>query len=90
MGFGLDTPGSRQGPLEGFCEHGNEPSGFIQCCDFLGSLSNCWFIKKDSNSMECWGYSMSPSFSPSGPLTRMTGSTDKIDLKGDSSSRGLF
>jgi hypothetical protein len=25
---GLDSSGSRYGPAEGYCEHGNEPSGF--------------------------------------------------------------
>jgi hypothetical protein len=27
---GVDCSGSREGPLEGSCEHGNEPSGFIK------------------------------------------------------------
>jgi hypothetical protein len=27
--------GSGQGPVEGFCEHGNEPSGSIECCEII-------------------------------------------------------
>jgi hypothetical protein len=27
--YGLDLSGSGWGPVEGFCEHGNEPSGPI-------------------------------------------------------------
>jgi hypothetical protein len=28
-------------PVAGCCEHGNEPSGSIECCDVLEQLSNC-------------------------------------------------
>jgi hypothetical protein len=28
--IGLDLSGSGYGPVAGFCEHGNEPSGFIK------------------------------------------------------------
>jgi hypothetical protein len=32
MGWGgMDQYCSRQGPVEGSCEHGNEPSGSIKC-----------------------------------------------------------
>jgi len=27
-------------PMVGFCEHGNEPSGSVQCAEFIGYLSN--------------------------------------------------
>jgi hypothetical protein len=32
---GLDSLGSEQGPVAGFCEHGNEPSGSIKGREFL-------------------------------------------------------
>jgi hypothetical protein len=28
--YGLDSSGLEQGPVEGSCEHGNEPSGYIE------------------------------------------------------------
>jgi hypothetical protein len=28
--YGLDSSVSRQGTVAGFCEHGNEPSGFVK------------------------------------------------------------
>jgi hypothetical protein len=31
----------------GLCEHGNEPSGFIKCCEVLEQLHNWQFLKKD-------------------------------------------
>jgi len=31
---GLDASGSGQGPVEGFCEHSNEPVGFVKGRDF--------------------------------------------------------
>jgi hypothetical protein len=33
--YGLDRSGSGKGPVEGFCEHGNEPSGSIKCWEVL-------------------------------------------------------
>jgi hypothetical protein len=33
--IGWDTSGSRQGPAEGSCDHGNEPSGSITCLEIL-------------------------------------------------------
>jgi hypothetical protein len=33
---GLHASGSRQGPVAGFCEHGDEPSGSIKGGEFLG------------------------------------------------------
>jgi hypothetical protein len=42
----LDSSGSGWGPIVGFCEHGNQPSGPIQYCTFLGYLNrianNSW------------------------------------------------
>jgi hypothetical protein len=36
MGWnGLDSSGSGQRPVEGSCEHGNEPSGSIKCWEIL-------------------------------------------------------
>jgi hypothetical protein len=29
--YGLDRSGSGLGPVEGSCEHGDEPSGSIKC-----------------------------------------------------------
>jgi len=34
-GYGLDRAGSRQGQLAGTCEYGNEPSGSLNCGEFL-------------------------------------------------------
>jgi hypothetical protein len=34
-GRGLDASGSRQGPVAGCCEHGNEPYGYIKGGEFL-------------------------------------------------------
>jgi hypothetical protein len=31
----LDSPGSEKAPVAGFCEHGDEPSGFIRRRDIL-------------------------------------------------------
>jgi hypothetical protein len=36
----LDSPGSRQGAVAGFCEHGNEPLGSIRRWDIFDKLSN--------------------------------------------------
>jgi hypothetical protein len=33
--YGLDSSGLGYGPAEGFCEHGNEPSGSIKFCEIL-------------------------------------------------------
>jgi hypothetical protein len=32
---GMDWIGLAQGPVEGPCEHGNEPSGSIKCWEIL-------------------------------------------------------
>jgi len=34
--------------VEGFCEHDNEPSGFIKGGEFLNELSDCQLLKKNS------------------------------------------
>jgi hypothetical protein len=34
-GFGLDKSGSGQGPMAGFCEHANEPSGSKRSWEFF-------------------------------------------------------
>jgi hypothetical protein len=33
----------------GSCEHGNEPSGSIKCCEILEQLSDWWLLKKDTS-----------------------------------------
>jgi hypothetical protein len=38
---GLDASGSRQGPVVGSCERGNEPSGSIKGGEILDQLSDC-------------------------------------------------
>jgi hypothetical protein len=37
-----------RGPVEGSCQHSNEPSGSIKCWQFLEYLHNWWFFKKRS------------------------------------------
>jgi hypothetical protein len=46
--YGLDLSGLGQWPLEGFCEHGNEPLGSIKYCEILELLSDCWLPKNNS------------------------------------------
>jgi hypothetical protein len=36
------------GPVEGSCEHVDEPSGSIKCLEILQWLSDWWLLKKDS------------------------------------------
>jgi hypothetical protein len=36
------------GPVEGSCEHGNEPPGAIKCCEVLEWLHNWQLLKKGS------------------------------------------
>jgi hypothetical protein len=38
--YGLDRSGSGWGPVEGFCEHGDEPSGSINFWEVLEYLPN--------------------------------------------------
>jgi hypothetical protein len=47
-GCRLDLSGSEKGPMEGSCEHGNEPSGSMKYWAFLEWVSNCWLLKEDS------------------------------------------
>jgi len=46
--FELDTNDTGYGPVAGFCEHGNEPSGSIKSGKFLDQLSDCQLLKKHS------------------------------------------
>jgi hypothetical protein len=46
--YGLDWSGSEYGPVEGSCEHGNEPSGSIKCWEVLEWLHNLQLLKKGS------------------------------------------
>jgi hypothetical protein len=34
--------------VEGFCEHGNDPSGAVKCWDFLSNCIIGFFIRKGS------------------------------------------
>jgi hypothetical protein len=47
-GYGLDSFGSGQRTMAGFCRHGNEPSSFTKFWQFLQWLFNHWLLKKDS------------------------------------------
>jgi hypothetical protein len=38
---GLNSSGSGQGPVVGYCEHGNGPSGSIKDGEILDQLSDC-------------------------------------------------
>jgi hypothetical protein len=44
---GTTDRGSGKEPVVGYCEHGNEPSGYIKCWEILERLSNWWFLKRD-------------------------------------------
>jgi hypothetical protein len=37
----------REGPVEGSCEHGNEPLGSINCSEVLEYLHDWQLLKKD-------------------------------------------
>jgi hypothetical protein len=41
--YGLDSSGSRQRPVVGSCEHGNERSDFINGGEFSSSLTTVRF-----------------------------------------------
>jgi hypothetical protein len=53
---GMDWPGSGQGPVEGSCEHGNEPLGSIKCWQVLEWLHNWRLLKKGSALCVCVTY----------------------------------
>jgi hypothetical protein len=46
--YGLDWSGLGEGPVEGFCQHGNEPSGSIKCWKVLEWLHNWRLLTKGS------------------------------------------
>ena len=46
--YGLDQAGSGQEEVAGTCECGNEPSGFINCGEFLDQQKTGQLLKKDS------------------------------------------
>jgi hypothetical protein len=46
--YGLNQSGSGYGPMEGSCEHGNEPSGSIKHWEVLEWLHNWRVLKKGS------------------------------------------
>jgi hypothetical protein len=41
--------------VQGSCEHGNEPSGYIKCWEIFELLSNCWLLQ---NVSALWSYSV--------------------------------
>jgi hypothetical protein len=49
-GVVLNWSGSEEGPVEGSCEHGNEPSGSRNCWDVYEWLHNWQLLKKGSTS----------------------------------------
>jgi hypothetical protein len=46
-GCGLDSKGSGLVPVMGFCEHGNEPSGFIRREEFFVKRSDYQLFKNE-------------------------------------------
>jgi hypothetical protein len=46
----LDSPGSEWGPVADSCEYDNEPSYSIKGKEFLGQLSHCQLVTKESES----------------------------------------
>jgi hypothetical protein len=44
--YKLDQSGLGQGPVEGSCEHGNEPSGSIKFWKFLSSYTTGGFSRR--------------------------------------------
>jgi hypothetical protein len=46
--YELDFSGSRQGPVDGPCGHGNESSSSIKRWEILEGLSDWRLLKKDS------------------------------------------
>jgi hypothetical protein len=48
MGTGWIDLAQDKGPVEGSCEHGNEPSGSINCWEVLEWLHNWRLLKKGS------------------------------------------
>jgi hypothetical protein len=50
-GRGLVSAGSEYGPVTGFCEHGNEPSGSIKDGEFLDLLSDHQLLKDCSTAL---------------------------------------
>jgi hypothetical protein len=52
----LDLSGSREEPVAGSCEYGEEPLGSIECSDFFEWLGDHWLLRKDSAP---WNYFVS-------------------------------
>jgi len=48
--------------MEGCCERSNDPSGFINCVEFLERVRNCWILKMGFCSLELFSSSSSFSF----------------------------
>jgi hypothetical protein len=46
--YGQDQSGSGYGPVEGSCEHGDEPSGSLKCWEVPDWLDNLQLLRKGS------------------------------------------
>jgi hypothetical protein len=46
--YGVDSSFPGYGPVAGYCEHDNEPSGSIKYWEIFKYLSDCCLLKKDS------------------------------------------
>ena len=46
--YGLDQAGPGQRQVADACEGGNEPSGSVECGEFLDQLQTSQLLKKDS------------------------------------------
>jgi hypothetical protein len=46
--YGLVRSGSVKGPVEGSCEHGDEPSGSLEFCEVPEWLQNWQLLRKGS------------------------------------------
>jgi hypothetical protein len=57
----LDRAGSGSGQVAGTCECGNEPSGSINCGEYLAKMKTCKLFKKDSAT---WSKYVSKPFGP--------------------------
>jgi hypothetical protein len=54
-GCGLDSSGSREGPVTNPFEKGDEFSGHMKLRKFIDQPGEYWFLKKDSGP---WGWSV--------------------------------
>jgi hypothetical protein len=57
-GCKLNYSGLRQGTVIGSCEHGNEPSGFIDFNEFLTTWKSLTFQDSSTHSLSCLSIKM--------------------------------